>query len=201
MPDPKTPCHSRDPRNTALTTKTSSDWTVIGRWVLTDRAELVCAGIWRKRVEGPDIVPQLQLECARFAPSFVSVEAVQAGIQIIQEGRRKGLPITELKADKDKYARAMMAVAKTEAGLLFFEQGAAYGEGLEHELLTFPNGANDDMVDMVSYAALEAARRGFDWDSAYGVTQCAKCERRALREFDTDCPYCGHNNILGADAA
>lgn len=181
--------------DTAMTTKTTSDFTVIGRWVLTDRAELICAGIWRRRVEGPDVVPQLQREYADFHPSFIAVESVQHGIAVIQEGRRKGLPVTELKADKDKIARAMAASSKLEAGQMFFEHDAPYMEVVLHEHLTFPNGAHDDTVDMVAYAATESMRRGFDWDSAYGIVLCELCDRRSMREAVEPCPHCQHHNI------
>ena len=45
------------------------------------------------------------------------------------------------------------------AGQLFFPAEAKWLEGLEHELLAFPYGRHDDIVDVLGYAVGEVRRR------------------------------------------
>lgn len=180
----------------AQTEKTSSDWTVIGCWVLTGKNELILSRVYRDRVEDP--TPLLHQANREFHPAFIGIESAGFGLTIIQQARRQGLPVTELKADKDKYARAVVASARVEAHGLFFEQGASINETMEHELLTFPTGRNDDTVDMVSYGCIEATRRAMDWDAAYGIVTCDGCgqKRREDQGGQSDpCPACGHVNL------
>ena len=75
------------------------------------------------------------------------------GINIIQNARRTGRPILPLKADKSKELRA-------EPLMVFYENGKVYHPEqhpnlveLERELLYFPHGKHDDMVDCLAYAA------------------------------------------------
>jgi len=39
-----------------------------------------------------------------------------------------------------------------EAGTIYFLQGASWLHEVEEELLSFPNGAHDDICDVISYA-------------------------------------------------
>ena len=64
----------------------------------------------------------------------------------------------QLRADTDKWSRAQPAAARLAAGSVYFLAGAPWLPGMEEELVTFPNGAHDDQVDCLSYAALEVAR-------------------------------------------
>jgi hypothetical protein len=99
--------------------------------------------------------------------------------------------MVELKPDLDKIARAQRAIARHAAGQLWFEKDADYLEKLEYELLKFPRAAHDDQVDVISYAAIEADKRAFDWDEAYGIKVCDQCGERYLRNPQNRCDKCG----------
>src|SRR6185503_20754310 len=47
-----------------------------------------------------------------------------------------------------------------EAGHVWFPAGAGFLDVLEHELLTFPQGDHDDIVDCLSAAVLQLAHAG-----------------------------------------
>jgi hypothetical protein len=88
-------------------------------------------------------------------------------------GIDEGLPIVELKADKSKELRAESASVFFENGKVYFpllqytnEFGEKYFKqadfvsAVEGELLEFPDGVNDDIVDNVSYAVQMARQYG-----------------------------------------
>ena len=73
-------------------------------------------------------------------------------------GRREVLSTTRLPAisvypDKDKVTRARALAARYEAGKVFHLRGAPGLEAYESEAVAFPNGAFDDRVDAMVYAA------------------------------------------------
>ena len=108
----------------------------------------------RSRLETPDITPLLAQVNARWNPGYIGVE----GKSVFQACRRAGLPVRELKADRDKWSRAQPAAARMTAGTIYFRARALWLHDLEDELVTFPNAAHDDQVDALAYAALEVAR-------------------------------------------
>ncbi len=143
----------------AVSTKTSADYTVLACWAITRHRQLLLLDLHRSRMEGPDIVPALQRMYQRWRPSTVGIESVAFQLSIVQEARRTGLPIRELKPDKDKVSRAFAAAARMEGAGVFFPDGAPYVADLEAELLRFPAGRHDDMVDVLSYAVAEVIQQ------------------------------------------
>ena len=102
-------------------------------------------------------MPALRRTYERFAPATIGIEATAFQLSIVQEARRAGLPIKAQRAERDKVSRALTAAARAEGGRVFFERGASYLEALEGELTAFPAGRHDDIVDVISYAAVEVA--------------------------------------------
>jgi predicted phage terminase large subunit-like protein len=136
----------------AVSTKTSADWTVIAAWALTPDRDLLLLDLERRRLEGPDIVPALQATHSRWRPNFMGVERVAFQAVIVQAAQRAGLPIRELRADKDKITRALPAAARMEGGGVYWRSGAQWIGELEAELVAFPHGRHDDQVDALAYA-------------------------------------------------
>ena len=134
----------------AASVKTRADWTVIGCWCVLPGGELVLLDVHRARMEGPEHEPALRSMLSRWNASVAWIESASFGLTLIQNARRNGLPIRELKADSDKIARALAATPAFEAGMVYFVQGSWLGK-LEDELLSFPNASHDDQVDVVSY--------------------------------------------------
>lgn len=143
----------------AVTTKTTSDYTVVSTWAVTPDKDLLLLSVWRDRIEGSEHEALLDNLYAQHRPRFQGVERATFNISLIQTLRRKGKPVRELIPDKDKVSRAYTAAALTEGGRVYFLRGAPWLHDWEQELLGFDNMAHDDQVDTFAYAALQIANR------------------------------------------
>lgn len=141
----------------AASEKEDADYTVVSTWAVTADREMLLIDRRRQRFDVLDVGGFVATAYFRWLPSFVSVERLGHGLTVIQELVRKGLPIRKLEADADKVARALVAVARYEEGKIRHPREAPWLSEWEDELLAFPNGANDDQVDTVAYAARELA--------------------------------------------
>jgi predicted phage terminase large subunit-like protein len=143
----------------AWTTSEDSDYTVISSWAQTPHGHLIMLDMVRGRFEGPDVVPKLRQAYERWGGVLV-VEKATRQASIIQEAHRTGLPIREVKPDKDKIARSDLAAARMSAKRIWFPPASTtWFSEVEDELLAFPAGRHDDIVDTVAYAAIHGANR------------------------------------------
>lgn len=151
----------------AASTKTSADWTVICS-VAVHGQDLFVLDVVRRRMEGPDIVPAIREQFAKHDLRVAHIEATGFQLALVQEARRDGLPVKELRADRDKVARSLPLEARMEHGTVWFPRDAVWLPELQRELLAFPVGEHDDQVDALAYAAAAAGqvRRSHDWDAA-----------------------------------
>jgi predicted phage terminase large subunit-like protein len=143
----------------AVSTKKSADYTVASVWAVTPKSELLLLHRVRKRIPAPEQVPLLRKLYEEWSPDIVGIEAVAFQLAIVQQAREDGLPVTELRADKDKVSRALTAAARLEGGTVYWPKKAPWLDEWENELLLFPNSRYDDQTDTFAYAALEVARR------------------------------------------
>ena len=144
----------------AASTKTTGDYTVVSVvQALSDHRNLVLH-VERTRLEGPDQVPMLRNLMARYGIGYFGVERIGYQLSLIQAARRAGLPVREIDVDRDKVSRALTLAAQMEAGQWWFPVDAPWLRELETELVTFPNGAHDDQVDALAYAAIERTHSG-----------------------------------------
>lgn len=139
----------------AVSEKTSADYFALGVWAVTPKRHLVLEDVVHERIQGPDQGPLIQRLRAQKRPVFIGIEAVAYQLSLIQDLRRKGLPIKELRVDRDKVARAQLAAVLMSAGSIHFRAGAPWLRAVEDELLLFPNARHDDLVDMISMGAHE----------------------------------------------
>jgi predicted phage terminase large subunit-like protein len=138
----------------AGSTKTSADYFALGTWAVTPHADLLLLDVIKERLEGPDQPELFTAAHDRWAPVAQGVEPKAVGLTLYQTLLRTGLPIHELKADGDKFTRALPMAARYAAGTVYHRKGAAWLDDYEDELIDFPRGANDDQVDMAAYAAI-----------------------------------------------
>lgn len=135
-----------------------ADYTVISTWGVTPKNHILLLDVTRGRFEGPDIVPRLKYAYERWG-GYLVVERASRQLAILQEAERQGLPIKEVRPDKNKLARAAPAAARMEQGRLWFPDPAItpWWREVEEEILAFPAGGHDDFVDTLAYAVLESA--------------------------------------------
>lgn len=142
----------------AVSEKTDADYTVIQIWGVTPRNEMVLLDQVREHLSGPEIVPMMKRLQKQWRVDWFGVESVSFQLSIVQQARLAGLTVKALRPKGDKLARANAASPRLEAGMVFFPEDGHFVHLLETELLSFPNGKHDDMVDALSYAAIEVHR-------------------------------------------
>lgn len=148
----------------AASVKTSADFTVVATWAVTYDGDLLLLDRSRQRIEEGQHFALLQQHLERWKPQYVGVESRMFGTALVYEMGRRGIPVRELKADTDKFTRAIPAQVRCENGTAWFPADAPWLEEWEHELLSFPNGTHDDQVDVFAYAARELAYgKGMGW--------------------------------------
>lgn len=180
----------------AVSEKESADWTVVSTWDLTAKGELIWVDMVRQRVEGADHIGLLKRLYEQYHPSFVGIEDAQFQLAVVKHAAAANLPARRLKAKGDKYGRALSAGAKWENGLIYMPANGSWCETAIDEMIAFNNGAHDDIVDTVAYAAIEAAGHEGGIGSIYGVVTCAQCTYKFVG--GKACPKCGSGEVEGA---
>ena len=123
-----------------------------------DGMNLVVLDLLRQRLEGPDILPAIRGLQDRWNVPVVYIERAGFQLTLIQQARREGMAVKELRADRDKISRSLPLQARMEAGQVWFPKDAPWVGELEREVLAFPDAGHDDQVDALSYAAAVAGR-------------------------------------------
>lgn len=80
------------------------------------------------------------------------VEKSTYGLALLQQGRRQGLRLHELDADRDKVARSLEGSGMLRAERLGLVSGTPWAPEFLAEMAAFPVGRHDDMVDCWSYS-------------------------------------------------
>lgn len=148
----------------AHSTKQHADFSVITCffWSAPPYPRLFITHMFRDKVDSGRHMEWLDEQMASIPkaerPSFVGVEDKTFGSTLLakarREGRRGQIMLRPLSADKDKETRAQPAATLSTQGQLLFPEGAPYVEDAKHELLVFPNGSHDDIVDTIAYGAI-----------------------------------------------
>lgn len=139
----------------AASEKTSADWTAVAVWALSPYGDLIMLDGTRARIEEAqhwDLVRPLR---EKWNADVVYVESRMFGTTMVIEATKSGIMVKELKADTDKVTRAIPATVRAENGRLWLPTLSVMSEigTWVNELISFPNAAHDDCVDVVAYAA------------------------------------------------
>lgn len=141
----------------AASKKTSADFTVFATWAASPDGDLILLDRIRERMESADHMLRLQAYWTamkrNYPMLFIGIEKATFGLTLITNARRAGLPTRELKPDTDKVTRAIPAGAMVSGHKVFFPRVSSWLEEWEHEIAIFDNGAHDDQVDVLAYAA------------------------------------------------
>lgn len=99
----------------------------------------------------------------KYSPKIIAVEKVQAQAYVIQELlRNTTLPIKPITPDKKKEVRFYSLLARYEGGLVYHTKGRGV-QDYENEVLDFPDGEHDDMVDSAVYAYHVSSQNKFEF--------------------------------------
>ena len=104
----------------------------------------------------------------KWNPIYQAVEKKIFGLNIIQNAASRGIPVMPLTADGNKIYRAEPLQVHFKNGLVWFKNGFST---LEKQLLEFPNGKHDDLVDCLAYACILVLDKPADiakvWNEIY----------------------------------
>lgn len=146
----------------AASVKSWADFTVMSTWGvywLGHQPLVFLLDVFKKRLEGPDIVAKLSEIIRTWDSDYARVEKVAFQLALVQDARRQGLPIREFVPDKDKISRALAATPYCEAGQIILPEWAPWLSDAESEMYAFPNAAHDDFVDTLSMMIQEIRGR------------------------------------------
>lgn len=136
----------------AISTNEKSDYTVVLVFAIDNDKNLFVLDVFREK-----ILPTKHLEVIsnlyeKHHPLLIGVETVQYQASLFYQLNNAGLPVTKLVPMKDKVTRALPLSAKFESGKVYFSKSLSSLDEIENELLNFPNGKHDDIVDALAYA-------------------------------------------------
>ena len=109
----------------------------------------------------------------KWRPLTVGIEAVayQSALQhfLEKEMPQRGIffRMTPLKAGKSKELRIDTLQPRFAVGSVWFKSGAVWLSEIESELLAYPHGAHDDVIDALAYVE-QIAAKPHEYGSRYG---------------------------------
>jgi predicted phage terminase large subunit-like protein len=143
--------------DTAFEEKEASDFSAavwVGRG---ENGHLYVRPCVNERLAFPDLVRVAIEQVGRHRQAEHLVEGKASGKSLRQQLRADGIPLIEIPAQGDKTARAHTTTRYFEAGLVHVVGDANASplvDALESELLAFPRGAHDDLVDAMVYGIM-----------------------------------------------
>lgn len=111
------------------------------------------------QLEFPELVTAAKRLVDQWPRADHIVEGKASGKSLRQQMRTHGIPLIEVPAADDKVARANSVTKYFEAGMVRLVRSAKSG-ALEHQLVTFPAAAHDDLVDALVHGLLRVTGGG-----------------------------------------
>jgi predicted phage terminase large subunit-like protein len=151
--------------DTALTTKSRSDFSVCHTWGVWHNEDdgtqnVILLNKVKGKYEFPELKKMAHEQFEEWQPDSVIVEAKASGQPLIDEMRRSGIFVQDFSPGKgqDKIARLNAVADMFASGHVWFPETAWASQTVE-EILAFPAGEHDDEVDTMTLA-LQRIRKG-----------------------------------------
>src|SRR6056297_62086 len=136
----------------AATKKTESDYFALLTFGHDSDYNLYLLDLYAGHLDFPVQIRIIQSYYDKWKPLSVGVETVAYQHAMEQWLRNKtNIPVRKLRPSTDKVTRALRVTPHFENGKVFIVRGLPFQGLLEEQLLQFPNGKHDDIVDVVSY--------------------------------------------------
>jgi len=154
--------------DTAFSKKESADYSAITTWGVFKPEEggpdhIILLDAQRGRWNFPELKEQAFEEYEYWEPDMVLIEAKATGTPLIQELRLKGIPALGFSPGKgnDKISRMHMVAPMFESGMVWAPDDKKFAEEVIEEVVSFPNGDNDDFCDSMTLALMRFRQGGF----------------------------------------
>lgn len=149
----------------AASEKSSADYFALGTWAQTPFNELALIDLVHERLEKPRQLPLMSQQYLNWHPVTQWIATKGLGISLFQDLRANGLPVNRIEEETDKVSRFITACNRITTGTVYFLDNLPHKTEYKEELLTFPNGAHDDLVDITSTAVHVMINYPFDLQS------------------------------------
>lgn len=106
----------------------------------------------KRRMDFPKLLEDALDSYEAYKPDRVIIEKAASGAPLIQEMRKRGVPVTPVKPVGSKIARANAATILFEQGCVYYPENRKWALDVIDDCAEFPNGPHDDIVDTVSQA-------------------------------------------------
>lgn len=152
--------------DTAFSTKDAADFSAYSVWggfynefkgfdaknIAQDCLILLSAG--RGRWDFAELCNKAQELNSRYTPDFFIIEDRASGQSLIQEMRKRNLPIMAYMPEKDKLFRLQACTPFFQANRVWIPKNKSWASDLVDEVIAFPKAPHDDYTDTVSQAVL-----------------------------------------------
>ncbi len=136
--------------DTAIKASSQHDYSICLTWIATTSGYFL-ADVLRRKMEYPELKRTVLMLAEKWHPHVLLIEDKASGQSLLQDIKREtSLPAIAVKPSQDKVTRFAACSTLFEAGKIFLPQSASFLATYEAELLAFPNGSHDDMVDATS---------------------------------------------------
>lgn len=137
----------------AISEREGADFTAIVAMARDPDAGLIyIKEVERFRAGFHEVLERIKAAAARHRPRMIAVEQVQFQAAVVQElARTTTLPVRGVRAERDKVTRFAPLLTRFEQRMVRLDPSGCPA-AFRDELLSFPDGAHDDMVDAASHA-------------------------------------------------
>ena len=135
----------------AISTKAEADYTAVVALSRGEDGTIYVLDVNRTRADFASVLRFIEMMAEKWKPVMIGIEQVQYQAAVVQElMRRTKLPIRGIRPDRDKLTRFAPLEARYEQGQVVHVEGLP--PYWQDELLSFPVGRHDDVVDAMAYA-------------------------------------------------
>lgn len=158
--------------DTAVKADEQSDFLAAGYFILTPSADILLHGLLHAKIAQPyqmdaltsffasngvwddQILSFKKTEDWPIDPLFLAIEDRATGSGLLMTAAIGGYPVRSLEpGGADKVARSALSSTMYKRGMIYHRAGQPWIEVVKAELTEFPKGENDDIADIIAYAA------------------------------------------------
>lgn len=146
--------------DTAIKANANNDYSVCTSWCETEKGYYLL-DVMARKMEYPELKRTVVAMADKWHPDAILIEDKASGQSLLQDLRRETkLPVLAVTPTQDKTSRFAAVTALIEAGRVYIPRRAGWIADFEAQLLSFPNGTHDDIVDSVSQYLSWARKKG-----------------------------------------